>query len=156
MSDDPLHQLYQEILLDHNKQPRRYGLLKHFSHRAEGYNPLCGDRMELTLQIEEEQIQAAGFEAAACAICRASASIMAEALPGKTVAQAEALESHIQEMLSGRCQSDPEKDGDFVALAGVGRFPARVKCATLPWHTFQSALNQASDLPDDPTVSPDK
>lgn len=156
MSDDRLQQLYQEILLDHNKQPRRYGLLEHFSHRAEGYNPLCGDRMELTLRVEGEQIQEAGFEAAACAICQASASIMAEALPGKTLAQAEALESHIQEMLSGRCESDPEKDGDFVALAGVGQFPARVKCATLPWHTFQNALKQDPDLPDDPSVSPGK
>lgn len=142
MSGDPLQQLYQDILLDHNKRPRAYGLLEHPTHRAEGYNPLCGDRMELTLQINGDRVEAAGFEAAACAICKASASIMAEALPGKTLAEAAGMEARVHRLLEAPGESDPGADGDFAALAGVGRFPARIKCATLPWHTYQLALKQ--------------
>ena len=152
MSDDRLQQLYQDILLDHNKQPRCYGLLEQHSHHAEGYNPLCGDRMELTLQLEGDRIKAAGFEAAACAICQASASIMAESLPGKSLAEVAQLEARIQSLLKDEEASDPETDGDFAALAGVSRFPARVKCATLPWHTFEMALKQASDSKSDPVA----
>jgi nitrogen fixation NifU-like protein len=156
MSDDRLQQLYQDILLDHNKQPRHYGLLEQHSHRAEGYNPLCGDRMELTLQLEGDRITAAGFEAASCAICQASASIMAEALPGKSLAEVAQLEARIQSLLAAKEASDPETDGDFAALAGVSHFPARVKCATLPWHTFDLALTQPSTPQSDPVASPDE
>lgn len=156
MSEDPLQQLYQDILLDHNKQPRRYGLLEHPTHRAEGYNPLCGDRMELTLQVVGERIEAAGFEAAACAICKASASIMADALPGKTLQEASELDARVHQLLDAADSSDLGSDGDFVALSGVSRFPARVKCATLPWHTFNLALKKDSDAPGPSGDAPDK
>lgn len=154
MSEEHLQQLYQDILLDHNKQPRHYGLLKHPTHRAEGYNPLCGDRMELSLQVEGGRIQAAGFEAAACAICKASASIMAQSLPGKTLSEAAQLEARVHQLLDDSDSADPESDGEFVALSGVSRFPARIKCATLPWHTFDRALKQ--EAPDDPGGAQDK
>lgn len=142
MSGDPLQQLYQDILLDHNKRPRHYGLLVQHSHHAEGYNPLCGDRMELTLQLEGDRITDAGFEAAACAICKASASIMTESLPGKSLAEVAQLEARMQSLLEDKETTDPEADGDLAALAGVSQFPARIKCATLPWHTFKRALKQ--------------
>ena len=140
MSED-LNDLYQGIILDHNKRPRHYGALANATHVAEGYNPLCGDRIEVFLQLLGDQIEAIQFECASCAICKASASIMAEALAGQSISFGES----IQESVSRILKTDTETvtldvQGEVAALSGVRNFPARIKCATLPWHTYQAAL----------------
>ena len=144
MSDE-LHDLYQDIILDHNKRPRHYGVLSEYTHTAEGYNPLCGDRLNVYLQVEQSVVRAIRFEAAACAICKASASMMAESLEGKTLSQAQQLDARVAELLTGQVEADIGRDGAVAALAGVRKFPARVKCATLPWHTLESALSKAAE-----------
>ena len=140
MSED-LNDLYQAIILDHNKRPRHYGALANATHVAEGYNPICGDRIEVFLQLSGDQIEAIQFECASCAICKASASIMAEALVGQSISFGES----IQESVSRILKTDTETvahdvQGEVAALSGVRNFPARIKCATLPWHTYQAAL----------------
>lgn len=140
MSED-LNDLYQGIILDHNKRPRHYGALANATHAAEGYNPICGDRIEVFLQLSGDQIEAIQFECASCAICKASASIMAEALVGQSISFGES----IQESVSRILKTDTETvtydvQGEVAALSGVRNFPARIKCATLPWHTYQAAL----------------
>ena len=138
---EDLNNLYQGIILDHNKRPRHYGALANATHVAEGYNPLCGDRIEVFLQLSGDQIEAIQFECASCAICKASASIMAEALVGQSISVGES----IQESVSRILETDTETvtldvQGEVAALSGVRNFPARIKCATLPWHTYQAAL----------------
>ncbi|CAA6689828.1 MULTISPECIES: Fe-S cluster assembly sulfur transfer protein SufU [unclassified Lentimonas] len=139
MSDD-LHDLYQDIILDHNKRPRHYGVLADYTHTAEGYNPICGDKLTVYLIVKDERIVALQFEAACCAICKSSASMMTEALLGKTLDEAAVMEQRVAELLSTDIEVDLSVDGEIAALAGVRKFPARIKCATLPWHTYQSAL----------------
>ncbi|CAA6679196.1 MULTISPECIES: Fe-S cluster assembly sulfur transfer protein SufU [unclassified Lentimonas] len=139
MSDD-LHDLYQDIILDHNKRPRHYGVLEGCTHTAEGYNPICGDKLTVYLIVKDERIVALQFEAACCAICKSSASMMTEALLGKTLDEAAVMEQRVAELLSTDIEVDLSVDGEIAALAGVRKFPARIKCATLPWHTYQSAL----------------
>lgn len=139
MSDE-LHDLYQDIILDHNKRPRHYGVLGDFTHTAEGYNPLCGDKLNVYLCIADDVISGIQFEAAACAICKASASMMMESLSGKTLAEAKLMDQRVAELLSTEVEVDLESDGAIAALAGVRKFPARIKCARLPWHTFEAAL----------------
>lgn len=140
MSEE-LHELYQEIILDHNKRPRNYGSLAGATHRAEGYNPLCGDRIEVFLVIKDGCIQAIQFEAASCAICKASASMMAHALTEKTLGFAEEVAEEVARILKTDTQEiSLETCGELAALAGVRKFPARIKCASLPWHTYQAAL----------------
>ena len=140
MSED-LNDLYQGIILDHNKRPRHYGALANATHVAEGYNPLCGDRIEVFLQLSGDQIEGIQFECASCAICKASASIMAEALVGQSIFVGES----IQESVSRVLKTDSETvtldvHGEIAALSGIRNFPARIKCATLPWHTYKAAL----------------
>ncbi|MGC6423891.1 MAG: Fe-S cluster assembly sulfur transfer protein SufU [Lentimonas sp.] len=137
---DPLHDLYQEIILDHNKRPRHYGLLSDHTHTAEGYNPLCGDKLKVYLKLKNDQIAAIQFEAASCAICKASASMMSEALSRTSLVDAEKLQERVNELLTTEAGVDIADDGELAALVGVRKFPARIKCATLPWHTFESAL----------------
>ena len=140
MSDD-LNDLYQEIILDHNKRPRHYGALANATHVAEGYNPLCGDRIEVFLQLSGDQIEAIQFECASCAICKASASIMAEALVGKSISVGESLQVLVSRILkTDTITVTLDLQGEIAALSGVRNFPARIKCATLPWHTYQAAL----------------
>ena len=140
MSDE-LHELYQEIILDHNKRPRHYGVLAEVTHQAEGYNPLCGDKIDVYLNVVDGRIQAVQFESAACAICKASASMMTEALTGQSVEEAAKIFNRLSESLSGEGDLPAlEVEGEIAALAGVRKFPARIKCASLPWHTFQAAL----------------
>ena len=141
MSDD-LHDLYQDIILDHNKRPRHYGALADYTHTAEGYNPICGDKLTIFLVLKEDRIEAVQFEAACCAICKASASMMAEVLIGKTLVEAEAAFKRVAELLSSELnlEADLSVDGEIAALAGVRKFAARIKCATLPWHTYIAAL----------------
>lgn len=140
MSDE-LHDLYQEIILDHNKRPRHYGVLADATHQAEGYNPLCGDKIEVYLNVVDERIESVQFESASCAICKASASMMTEMLAGKTLAEAESAFEQVSELLNGEnVTAELDQQGEVAALGGVRKFPARIKCASLPWHTYQAAL----------------
>jgi nitrogen fixation NifU-like protein len=140
MSSD-LHDLYQEIILDHNKRPRHYGALVEATHQAEGYNPLCGDKVEVYLRVEDGRIAAIQFEAASCAICKASASMMMQALSGQTLAEGESINEAVSCILKTDTETASlETQGQLAALAGVRKFPARVKCASLPWRTYQAAL----------------
>jgi len=140
MSDE-LHDLYQEIILDHNKRPRHYGALADATHQAEGYNPLCGDKIEVYLRVVDDLIEAIQFESASCAICKASASMMTEALTSQKLSEGESIHAAVSCILktdSGISTLDAQ--GELAALAGVRKFPARIKCAILPWHTYQAAL----------------
>ena len=140
MSED-LNDLYQGIILDHNKRPRHYGALANATHVAEGYNPLCGDRIEVFLQLSGDQIEAIQFECASCAICKASASIMAEALAGQSISIGESIRESVSRILKTDTETVTfDFQGEVAALSGVRNFPARIKCATLPWHTYQAAL----------------
>ena len=141
---DPLHDLYQDIILDHNKRSRHYGILADHTHTAEGYNPICGDKINVYLKVVGERIVGLQFEAASCAICKASASMMAEALQDKTLNEARGTYHRLNEILTTESEVDLVADGEFAALAGVRKFPARIKCASLPWHTCESALRNES------------
>lgn len=137
-----LHDLYQAVILDHNRHPRHYGTLTvNATHQAKGHNALCGDTIRLYLRLTEIRIESIRFEAAACAICKASASIMAEALSGQTLDLADILCRKVRALLLNE-GATPEFDPQdaVVALAGVRKFPARIRCAHLPWETYQSAL----------------
>jgi len=133
-----LDELYQAIILDHNKRPRHYGALTDATHQADGYNPLCGDKVQVYLKIHDKRIEAIQFECASCAICKASASMMAQELLGKTLDEALEIQERAQSLLS-EDHSGAEAQGDLVSLQGVRKFPARIKCAALPWHTFRDA-----------------
>lgn len=136
MSD--LRDLYQEVIIDHGRQPRNFGPMPEANRNADGFNPLCGDKLTLHLQVSDGVIRDARFEGAGCAISTASASLMTEALRGKTEAEAEALFGSFQALITG---ADPAADvGKLTVLAGVREFPSRIKCATLAWHTLRAAL----------------
>jgi len=135
-----LTDLYQEVILDHNRRPRNFHALANASHRAEGYNPLCGDRLTLYLSVSEGVITEAAFEGAGCAISKASASMMTETLKGKTLAEADALFRRFHRMVTTPPDQPVEDMGKLSSLAGVREFPIRVKCASLAWHTFKAAL----------------
>jgi len=137
-----LSDLYQEVILDHNRRPRNFGHLDPADRRAVGHNPLCGDRLVLTLRIEGDRIADVRFEGQGCAISTASASVMTETLKGRTVAEAHALFERFHDVLTGKSEPDEEM-GALAAFAGVREFPVRVKCATLCWHTLNAALEQA-------------
>jgi nitrogen fixation NifU-like protein len=138
MSD--LRDLYQELILDHNKRPRNFKKLEDANRSAEGYNPLCGDKMKIYLRLDEDRVKDVSFEGSGCAISKASASVMTESLKGKTVAEVEALFNRFRDLVTGK-GSGPEPDlGKLVVFSGVGEFPTRVKCATLAWHALFAAL----------------
>jgi len=139
MSAD-LRDLYQEVIIDHGRRPRNFGPLPDASHQAEGFNPLCGDRLSLHLKLVDGVIEDARFEGSGCAISTASASLMTEALKGLSESQAEALFSSFLAMLTGERQAADAALGKLEILAGVREFPARIKCATLAWHTLRAAL----------------
>lgn len=137
-----LRDLYQQIILDHNKNPRHHRRLEHASHTAEGHNPLCGDRIHLDLVVEDGVIRDVGFEGSGCAISTAAASLMTSAVLGKTTGEAEKLfEAFHAMVVDPGAPTDPENLGKLAAFAGVRGFPARVKCANLPWHTLHAALS---------------
>jgi nitrogen fixation NifU-like protein len=140
--DEDLHELYQEIILSHNKRPHHYGVLQPHSHEAEGYNPLCGDQIRVTLRVEGDRVADVKFEASSCAICKAAASIMTDAIHGKTLEEAEAAFEEVKRILDPAAEGAPDlaEAGELAALAGVRKFPARIKCATLPWYTYRAAL----------------
>ncbi len=146
MSD--LRDLYQEVILDHSKKPRNLGKLDPASHVAEGYNPLCGDRYTLYALVKDGVIQELRFEGSGCAISKASASMMTASLKGKTLEEAQSLFERFHRMVT-RCAGcdgcseahvDQYELGKLAVFAGVCEFPARVKCASLAWHTLRAAL----------------
>lgn len=140
MSD--LRELYQEVIFDHNRRPRNFGRLRGANRSAEGFNPLCGDKLTLDLKMVDGVIEEVGFEGTGCAISTASASLMTEALKGKTEAEADALFAGFHAALTGGSGAQAVMPlGKLEVLSGVRDFPARVKCATLAWHTLHAALH---------------
>ncbi len=140
MSD--LSELYQEVILDHNKSPRNFRKLEDANRMAEGYNPLCGDQFTVYLKLEGDVIKEISFQGAGCAISKASASMMTASLKGKTEAEAKNLFDRVHKMLLGELdtKNDAHDLGKLLLLSGVCQFPARVKCASLSWHTLKAAL----------------
>ena len=143
MSD--LRDLYQQVILDHNRKPRNFRVLEGANRTAEGYNPLCGDKIRLYLSVEDGVIKDAAFQGKGCAISKASASMMTASVIGKPLDEAEALFHRIHAMLTGEATSTIDAAGDglgkLAVFAGVREFPSRIKCATLPWHTLHAALS---------------
>lgn len=135
-----LNDLYQEVILDHNRRPRNFHAIADATHSAEGYNPLCGDRLTLFVQIEGDRIADVAFEGSGCAISKASASLMTEAVKGRTVADARALFERFHTMVTTAPDQPVNDLGKLSVLAGVRQFPIRVKCASLAWHTLKAAL----------------
>lgn len=142
---EDLNELYQQVILDHNKHPKNYGRLENANCTAEGYNPLCGDRVQLFLQVGDGIIQDIRFLGSGCAISKASASIMTTELKGKTIAQAEELFKKFQKLVTSDIHHpvDPKDCGKLAVFSGVREFPMRVKCASLSWHTMMSALHES-------------
>jgi len=140
MSD--LSDLYQEVILDHYKNPRNQGALPGADRNAEGYNPLCGDKLQVHLKLDGDILEEIRFESTGCAISQASASVMASALQGKSREEVTALFEAFQRLVTGQKDANLEELGELAALSGVSEFPARVKCATLGWHTLLAALNR--------------
>ena len=140
--DESLNELYQAIILDHNKHPHNCRVIEPCTHHAEGYNPLCGDEITIYVCVEAGKILDVAFTGQGCAISRASASLMTERLRGKTLVEAHREWTAIQQLLKGEPMPQKTLDemGDLAALAGVSQFPARIKCATLGWHTLEAAL----------------
>ena len=138
-----LRELYQEMILDHNRNPRNFGKLEDADQSAEGYNPLCGDRETVYVRVEEDVLKDVGFRGTGCAISTASASMMTESLKGKTREEAEALFERFHDLITGsdgRTDASRADLGKLTVFSGVREFPVRVKCATLPWHTMKAAL----------------
>ena len=134
-----LRDLYQEVILEHSKKPKNYGELPSANHKAEGYNPLCGDHYTVFLDIKDGAIEKLSFHGSGCAISKASASMMTQSLKGKTTAEAEALFTQFHDLVTGH--GNPAEDmGKLAVFAGVSEFPLRVKCATLAWHTLRAAI----------------
>jgi nitrogen fixation protein NifU and related proteins len=141
MSD--LQELYQSIILDHNRRPKNYGSLEGASHRAEGRNPSCGDEVVVELVVTDDRIDDVRFTSAGCAVSRAAASIMTQSVKGKSRAEVDRLFSQFHELVTGKVRPTEQEArglGELAAFSGVSRFPIRVKCASMPWHTLQAAL----------------
>jgi nitrogen fixation NifU-like protein len=144
-----LADLYQEVILDHYKHPRNQGPLDAADRSADGYNPLCGDRVTVRLRFVDDRVEEVRFEGLGCAISTASASLMTEAVRGKTRREAEELFERFHAMLTGDPDVPPDPDdelGKLQVFAGVREYPVRVKCATLAWHTLKSALRGGGEV----------
>jgi nitrogen fixation NifU-like protein len=139
MSD--LRELYQQVILDHNKNPRNFHELPDATNRVEGYNPLCGDHYTIYLRLENDRIADVGFTGNGCAISKASASVMSSTLKGKSTAEADTYFDLFHKVVTGSSEVSEEDLGRLAAFKGVSEFPARVKCASLAWHTLRSALH---------------
>lgn len=137
-----LSELYQQVILDHNKKPRNFHKLENANRTAQGYNPLCGDQLHVYLHVEDDQVKEVSFEGSGCAISKASASMMTQAVKGKTKPEAEQLFHEFHRMVTGELdeENEPNQLGKLTIFAGVRDFPARVKCASLSWHTMHAAL----------------
>ncbi|WP_305907614.1 Fe-S cluster assembly sulfur transfer protein SufU [Methylomarinum sp. Ch1-1] len=138
---DDLRDLYQEVIFDHNRNPRNFRAMEDADRKVEGFNPLCGDRLTLYLKLDGDVITDASFQGSGCAISTASVSLMTEIIKGKTVAEAEQLFKQVHEMVTGKDEEvNLEAVGKLAVLAGVRDYPARVKCASLAWHTLDAAI----------------
>jgi len=140
-----LRDLYQEVILEHSKVPRNYREMSEADHKAEGFNPLCGDRFTVYLHMDGEAIRDISFQGSGCAISKASASMMTQTLKGKTRADAEKLFGKFHDLVTGQGRPSEAEMGKLAVFSGVSEFPARVKCATLAWHTLQAALEGEQD-----------
>lgn len=138
-----LSELYQQVILDHNKKPRNFRKLEGANHSAEGFNPLCGDHLTIYIDLEDNSLKEIAFEGSGCAISKAAASMMTQAVKGKSREQVEELFNDFHSMVTGESDEETEENklGNLRIFAGVREFPVRVKCATLPWHTLHAALN---------------
>jgi nitrogen fixation NifU-like protein len=138
-----LSELYQQVILDHNKKPRNFRVLDSANRKAEGYNPLCGDQLVVYLEMEDDRVKDISFEGSGCAISKAAASMMTQSVKGKTREEAETLFDEFHRMVTGELDEEvtPNELGRLTIFSGVRDFPARVKCASLSWHTMHAALN---------------
>src|ERR1044071_9454082 len=137
-----LSELYQQVILDHNKKPRNFHRLENANRTAEGFNPLCGDHLNVYLHIEDEQVKEVSFEGSGCAISKASASMMTQSVKGKTKAEAETLFDQFHKLVTGQSPANGNRAelGKLAVFSGVSEFPVRVKCATLAWHALHAAM----------------
>ncbi len=144
--DQSLRELYQEVILDHSRHPRNFGALEHPTHKAEGHNPLCGDRVTVTLDLKDGRVAEIKFVGKGCASSQASASMMSEMLAGRTVAEAESLMGGFLHLVKGENTDtlSPDDREHLDVMAGLSAFPMRVKCATLAWHTFHNAVEEGA------------
>jgi nitrogen fixation NifU-like protein len=142
-----MRELYQEVILDHHRRPRNFGKLEHANRHAEGFNPLCGDRVTIYALVEGDVIRDLSFEGSGCAICVASCSLMTDELKGRTIADAEKLFGRFHDLVTGGTSVETEAGalGKLAVFEGVREFPVRVKCATLPWHALRAALGNLPD-----------
>jgi len=138
-----LSELYQQVILDHNKKPRNFRKLETANHSAEGFNPLCGDQLTVYLNLENDAVKEISFEGSGCAISKAAASMMTQAIKGKSKQEAEQLFGEFHRMVTGELDEEKTQNGlgNLKIFSGVREFPVRVKCASLPWHTMHAALN---------------
>jgi nitrogen fixation NifU-like protein len=138
-----LRDLYQDVILEHSKKPRNFHALPDANRSAEGFNPLCGDHFTIYLAVAGDHIRDIAFQGSGCAISKASASMMTQALKGKSTEEAEALFERFHDVVTGARAADPEQLGKLAVFSGVSEFPVRVKCATLAWHALRAALQGA-------------
>src|SRR5262249_42298547 len=146
MNDIEIADLYQELIIDHSRRPRNFRRLENATHQAEGFNPLCGDKVRVYLDLDKEVVRDVGFEGEGCAISKASASLMTESIKGKSKAEIEQLFSRFRDAAMGTGDGDPAGLGKLAVFSGLRGFPTRVKCATLVWHTLRAALEQKSGI----------
>ena len=144
MIDSELRDLYQQVILDHNKSPRNFRKIDNATKTKEGYNPLCGDRINIYLILEDNVVKDISFQGSGCAISKASASLMSSIIKGKTIKEAEELFNKFHNLITGKLNDDVDLDelGKLAVFAGVREFPVRVKCASLAWHTMMSAVKE--------------
>jgi len=142
-----LNELYQSVILDHNRSPRNFRSITDTPHHADGHNPLCGDRLTVWVALDGDVITDVSFQGDGCAISKSSASLMTQAVKGKTVAQARELFAGFQKLVTGQATPQESKPllGKLVLFSGVSQFPVRVKCASLSWHTLNAALDDAPE-----------
>jgi nitrogen fixation NifU-like protein len=151
-----IEDLYQEIILEHNKRPRNFGPLADSTHQADGRNPLCGDELKISLKLENGRIAAIHFLGQGCAISKASASMMTEAVSGRTVEEAKKTAAKVLDAFKSQGEELVlEEDGELAALLGVRQFPARIKCATLAWHALLAALEGSRSVSTETETNPD-
>jgi len=142
--------LYQEVVVEHKRAPRNFGHLAAPTHQARGTNPQCGDDLSVELDIQHGQVHDIRFSGQGCAICIASASMMSEAVKGHDVAAAQQLQQHFRAVLTGQAEPDSASLGKLISLAGVRRYPSRIKCVLLGWHALMHALAEAPPMPGPP------
>jgi len=143
--DSELRELYQQVILDHNKSPRNYRVIEHPSHFCDGHNPLCGDTINIYLTIAEGIVKDISFQGSGCAISKASASLMSSIVKGKTIEEVKSIFEKFKDMVTGKLDVDLDSMGKLAVLAGVKEFPSRVKCASLAWHTLINAIDKKQE-----------